>query len=352
MYSKNNKLPNKIWIFHKGGLGDWLLLNPVIQEIKKHSLDTKIYIFGDKNLRYLVKNERNINGYFISNDPSLFKNIRYDDKIILSNFHSFIHLTSCKQHYTNLVLKIFNLDSYNLKPKIYLNQNDDKFGRSYAKLFKNRMIILCNDTSEPFKKWDTKCWERVIKECTNYTFIQVGTNLNSRPINGALNMLSRTTLAQAMSLVKYSKLVVAIEGFFNHVANAFNIPRVILWGNNHPRNFGYNNNTINIWKRINCSPCMLKGHPSQECIRESVINKKVPQCMLAIEEFEVINAIKKILKEKHDPNIKYYKFKPTDRNACLDCKHNNICNIEFFKIRFSDLIILQLVDLPPKKWTQ
>jgi len=344
MYPKNNKLPNKIGIYHNGGLGDWLLLNPTLQEIKRRSPKTKIYIVSSNKIRPLLKAERNIDGYSTLPDWSIFKNnFRYDDDIILSNFFGFMRLTNCKQHWINFAFKIFNLDNRNVKPSIYLDQNEENFGRSCAKLFKNRIIILCNNTSESFKKWDTKRWERVIKKCANYVFVQIGSR-SSEPIDGALNMLGKTTLTQAMSLVKYSKLVVTVDGIFNHVANVFDVPKVILCGLYNPRNFGYYSNTINIWKKINCSPCFnLTNFPTQECKERCVNNKKTPQCMLAIEESEVINAIKKMLKEKHDPNIKYYKFKPIGRNACLDCKHKDICNIDSFKVKFCNLFNLQLI---------
>lgn len=345
MYLKNNKLPNKIGIYDNGGIGDWLLLNPVIQAIKRRSPKTKIYVLSThRTMRHLFETERYINGYSILPDYSVFKNnFRYDDKIILANFSVFIRMVQCKQHWINLAFRIFNVDNYKIKPKIYLDQNDESFGCSLAKSLKNRMIILCNDTSEVHKKWDTKRWERVIRECTNYVFVQVGPR-SGDPIKGALNMLGKTTLTQAISLVKYSKLVVAVDGLFNHVANVFDIPRVILWGIISPRNYGYNDNTINIWKKINCSPCLYLGNgPMQECNNLCFINKKIPLCMSAIEESEVTNAIKKLLKEKYDPNTKYYKFKSDRRNVCLDCKHNDICSIDFFKIRFSDLLNLQVL---------
>ena len=346
-YSKNNKLPDKIAIFNNGGIGDWLLLNSALQEIKRRSSKTKIYILSShKAVGPLLKAGRNIDGYSILPDYSIFKNnFNYDDDIILSNFFGFMRFTGCKQHQINFAFKIFNLDNKNVKPNIYLNQNDENFGRSYAKLFKNRMIILCNDTSEGFKKWDPKRWERVIKRCANYMFVQIGLN-SGKPIKGALNMLGKTTLTQAMSLVKYSKLVVTVDGLFNHVADAFDIPKVILWGIFDPSNFGYYNNTINIWKKIKCSPCTrLTYFPIQKCIKRCT-NKEVPvypQCMLAIEEAEVINAIKKMLKEKHDPSIKYYKFKSVGRNACVDCKHSDICNIDSFKMKFCQLFALQII---------
>jgi len=321
------------------------LLSPAIQELKRRSPSTKIYVVdSDRNMNYFFKAERNLNGYSILPDYSAFKNnFNYNDEIILTNFFGFILTTGCKQHWGNLALKLFNVDKRNLKPKIYLSQNDEKFGRSYAKLLKNKMVVLCNDTSEMHKRWDVKRWEEVIKKCKGYAFVQVGPR-SGRPIRGALNMLGRTTLAQAFSLVKYSKLVVAVDGLFNHVAHAFGIPKVILWSNSSPRNFGYNDNTINISKKIYCSPCRyLAKSPTRKCIIQCYVNKKVPQCMLAIKQLEVINAIKKMLNEKHDPNIKYYKFRPADKETCLDCRHNKICNIDWFKIRFSLLFNWQLI---------
>lgn len=338
-YSKSNKFPTKIGVFHYSGIGDWLLLNPAIKEIKRRSPNTKIYIVTDRNLQYFLETDRNIDSYSLLPDYSIFKkNFRYDEEIFLFSFWGFFRITMCRQHQINLACKILGLDNCNTKPEIYLKREDESFGHSYAKLFKNRMITLCCDTSGRLKDWDIKRWEIVVKKCKGYMFVQIG-GKSKNPIKGTCNMSGRTTLAQAMSLVKYSKLFVGIDGLFNHVANIFDIPKVILWGPGSPQNSGYSTNTINICKKLNCYPCF--EFPTQKC--QSKVAQGITQCMLAIEEYEITNAIKKMLREKYDPKIEYYKLKPVSKNICLDCNYKDICNIDFFKKRFSDLFLFKLI---------
>lgn len=338
-YSRSNNFPTKIGIFHNAGIGDWFLLNPAIKEIKRHSPDTKIYAVTSNQLQYFLKTDRNIDDYSILPDYSIFKkNFRYGEEIFLFSLWSFFRITRCKQHQINLAFKILDLDNCNTKPQIYLKQEDESFGHSYAKLFKNRMITLYCDTSDRLKDWYIKRWEIVVKKCKGYMFVQIG-GKSKNPIKGTCNMLGKTTLAQAMSLVKHSKLFVGIGGLFNHVADIFDIPKVILWGSGSPQNFGYCTNTINIWKKINCCPCY--EFPTQKC--QSKVAQGITQCMLAIEEYEVTNAIKKMLKEKYDPKIEYYKLKPASKNICLDCNYKDICNIDFFKKTFSDLFLFKLI---------
>jgi len=338
-YSRSNKFPTKIGIFHNSGIGDWFLLNPAIQEIKRRSPDTKIYVDAARILQYFLETDRNINGYSLLPDSSILKkNFRYDEEIFFLNFFGFFKITHCMQHQINLTYKMLNLGDCNTKPKIYLKREDESFGRLYAKLFKNRMITLCCNASHRLKDWDIKGWETVVKKCKGYMFVQIGANAEN-PVKGAFNMLGKTTLAQALSLVKYSKLFVGVNGLFNHVAEIFNIPKVILWGTASPQNFGYSANTINICKKRNCSPCY--EIPIKKC--QSKTRQGITQCMFAIEEYEVTNAIKKMLKDKYDPKIEYYKLKPASKNICLDCNYKDICSINFFKKRFSDLFLFRII---------
>lgn len=341
-YSTNDKLPLKIGIYHDSGIGDWFLLSSAIKELKKRAPDTKIFVVTNRQLGYFLRADRSINGYSLLPDYAVFKkNFKPKEEIFISSFWGFFKITGCRQHVINLTCKLFNIDKGNLKPEIYLNPEDESYGRSFAKSLKNKMVTLCCHTSDRRKDWDSRRWGNLVKKFKDLIFVQIGAfnELIDRPIKGVVNMSGKVSLPQAVSLVKYSKLFLGCEGIFNHAANVFGIPKVILWGVNNPRNFAYSENTINIWNKVYCSPC--KG-----VIRKKCINRKegsITRCMSAIREYEVSNAVKKMLKEKHDAKIKYYRLRPASADTCISCRHSEMCSIKFFQVRFSDLFLLKLL---------
>ena len=155
-------------------------------------------------------------------------------------------------------------------------------------------------------------------------------------------MLGRTSLTQAFAIVKHSRLLVGVDGVFNHVANAFGVPRVILWGPNHPRFMGYNTGTINIFKKIRCNPCWsFEFHLLPEICRSRSLNKEPCECMSMIEVAEVAEAVEKMLGGYPGAIPQGVAPALEGERACVPCALRNKCRPDFFKVRFRDLLLLR-----------
>ncbi|NQS88277.1 glycosyltransferase family 9 protein [Patescibacteria group bacterium] len=343
MRLRKKDFPKKIGIFHFAGLGDWLLLAPALKAIRNRFPGAKIYVYGYRQLDYFLKNSKLVDGYSLYPDYSVFKkNFRYDDKIFMSTFSGFFRITHCRQHVVALTGKIFNVDCSRISPELPLTYRDEKFGREFAQRCKDRLITLSAFTSQRMKEWDKKRWEKVIRHYRDYVFVQIGhkTGANNR-IQGTVDLLEKTTLPQAISLVKYSRLFVGSEGLFNHIAQVCGTPKIVLWGAGSPLNFGYTHNTLNIYKKISCSPCYLQ--PYQKCRRQSGFFKNTAKCMSAISVAEVIDAIKTMLESPFDREMTFSDRFAISRNLCAACNHKEKCALDFFSVRFSDLFVFQAI---------
>ncbi|MFA4889651.1 MAG: glycosyltransferase family 9 protein [Candidatus Omnitrophota bacterium] len=337
----HSRFSPKMGIFHYAGIGDWLLFSPALREIKRLSPTTKIYVVGGRSLKWVLENDKNVDGFNIIPDCSVLKkHFKFDDKIFVSTFSGFFSLTQCRMHILNLTFKILRIpvSEQGIKPELHLSEEDEEFGSRYADLFNDRMVTLCNDASLRLKSWDIQKWAKVVKIFKKCVFVQIGES-NTQPIPGAVRMAGRTTLTQALSLVKHSRLFAGVDGLFNHVANMFNTPKVILWGMHNPRNFVYRGNSINIWKDFHCAPCVI--HTGRSC--SSRANPALAKCMAAITTHEVANAIKKSLQLSYNPRIKYYRPAAQPRKYCARCKSAGICSSSFFMKRLSDLYLWKLV---------
>lgn len=329
---------NKLGILHIAGIGDWLLQSIVLNEFKKRYLNTKIYVVAPKNIEQLLKVSSFIDGYNLLPSYSVFTdNFSLNDKIFVSSYFGFRILTKCKANILDLVSRIFALGSFSLEYKFFLPAKYNSFGKYYSTLFKNKIITVCNSTTEKEKCWDTKRWETIVNRFPEYIFVQIGDY--GVPIKGAVSMLGKTSLFEACSLVKFSKAYIGIDGLFNHVSHFSQVPSLILWGPLSPDVFGYLNNSINIFKRIQCSPCEYIFN--KKC-RQSYYLKNITPCMAAIGINEVVLSLKNLL-SNGIKNVDNENFCRTKKDACSHCKHQILCSYKFFEIEFSKLFLLKLL---------
>lgn len=339
---KTNSDFKKFGILHFGGIGDWIIMIPAIRRMKERSPKTKIFVAAGKNTRYLLKRADYIDAFSLMPDCSVLENnFGLDEKIFVSSFRGFFRITRCCLHQSELANKILNREICYRKSEIPLDKKDEDYGIFHAKTFKNRMIVIASEGSYKGKEWERRKWERVIKSFPQYLFVQIGLGF-AKPLAGAVNLVGKTTLAQAMSLVKQCTLLVGVDNVFNHVGNAFDTPRVILWGAGDPLNYGYSNLTINIWKKRTCSLCSL-SQQQRQCEKGPQASNYdyITPCMADIKPDEVIRAIKTVLEAKHDNSLPQQPTANTD-NTCTHCLENKRCTINSFLRKFYDLSLFQL----------
>jgi ADP-heptose:LPS heptosyltransferase len=157
--------------------------------------------------------------------------------------------------------------------------------------------LACSPTTDNYlKDWPKENWQQLFKMI--YKKFNIPTVLfdNNRidefnDISGIINLCGKTTLKQAACIVKNSKLVLSSCGLPAHMAVAFKIPSIILYGFSNPEQWAPRNNCTIMSAKLSCSPCRREPWDSP---RSNCNNKK---CMYAISIHSVYYEVEKKLKE-------------------------------------------------------
>jgi ADP-heptose:LPS heptosyltransferase len=103
------------------------------------------------------------------------------------------------------------------------------------------------------------------------------------------NLQGKTSLSESMAYLEYSKLCIGNDSGMNHIAEAYGVPVVTLFGPTDPR-FGFaphGSKSITLSKELWCKPCSTTG--KKDCFRDQ------HYCMQMITVKEVESAALKIL---------------------------------------------------------
>jgi len=161
-------------------------------------------------------------------------------------------------------------------------------------------------TLVPGSAWKTKMWHwegyrdvaRFFKK-NGFTVILLGAEsdreVNARVADGLdiIDLAGKTSVADAMYVVKYSRLVICNDSMTLHLASAFKVPNVAIFCATAPE-FGFSpwrNHAIVVEKKgLSCKPC--RRHGSKRCPTGT------EACMKELLAEDVIQAAKTLLAVK------------------------------------------------------
>jgi ADP-heptose:LPS heptosyltransferase len=156
-----------------------------------------------------------------------------------------------------------------------------------------------------YKEWPLDNWNAVVarfhEACPDIAVAQIG-GAGDTPIEGIdCDLRGRTSISQAVWLVKHSVLHLGVDSFTNHAAGAFEHPAVIVFGSTSPMGSGYDT-AINLWAGLGCSPCYREDPAISRQSRGPCINPPGQEyaeprhaCMAAITVDQVWEAVVRLL---------------------------------------------------------
>jgi len=137
-------------------------------------------------------------------------------------------------------------------------------------------------------EWAAKRWNAKVVIFGSSSEIEIAAKVaNLMRTANPVNLCGHTTLGQAMALIKRCNFFLTNDSGLMHIAAAFNIPLVAIFGpTNHVVTSPMSSNARIIRHNIDCSPCLKEVCPFDH------------RCMLSIEPEEVweqMEALKKQL---------------------------------------------------------
>jgi len=185
-------------------------------------------------------------------------------------------------------------------PELYSDKKSDKFIEDLLKKNgvkeKDLLVIIHAAPQYYTHKWVNKRFAEVADFLVDdynakiifsgeYKDIELNNEIISLMKNGALNFAGKTKLKEFFALIKMSDLVISVDTSAMHIASAFDLPVIALFGAGNPI----------IWRPY-CDNCRVLYKKDSECVScmKHICDKNL-ECMKVIQVDDVINAIKEIL---------------------------------------------------------
>jgi len=164
-----------------------------------------------------------------------------------------------------------------------------------------KTVLISSGASVKERQWGACKFAAVAQDLIGYGFkvTLVGSNSGAGEaakiahlVPASVNLFGKNTLAQTAVLIKNSLLLVTMDSGLMHLAYALGTPTVSLFGSGIQKKWaprGKRHITIN--KNVPCSPCTRFGYTPQ-C-------KNSLKCIKSITVEEVVQAVKKIIDGGH-----------------------------------------------------
>ena len=327
----------KVLFIRFSSLGDVLLTTPVIRTFRTHFPDAEIHFLTKKPFASLLEYNPNIDTliHFDAENESILKLIirlqkehythiiDLHDKLRSALIKRFVKgkvFTYNKKHtYRKKLLKDRNLkpisstldlyasvlENFNLglderKLDLFLPDNEEVIAASFLPSDKKRIVTISPGASWYTKQYPTEYYKKIIRNLLDHYdigIVLIGTgqekNLTAKLASVSeteiLNLGGRTTLIESAVIIKHSDLFISGDCGPMHIAAAFEVPQIAIFGPTHPK-LGFapiNPNAEVLTLNLDCSPCTLHGN--NRCPKDYF------KCMMDLSPDLVLEHVDKIL---------------------------------------------------------
>ena len=202
-------------------------------------------------------------------------------------------------HYYQEMVKSLGLTPGRDKLSLELPESKKKWAREFISFIKKGPVVGLNPGAAfgPAKRWPPEKFGRLallLSEKLEATMFIFGTEADksaNAKIHGfapgnIIDLAGKTSLAEAMALIAICDAFVTNDSGLMHVGAALKTPMAAIFGSTNSITTGpFSENAIVIRKDLDCSPC-LKTHCKTDF-----------ECMMAITEEEVFEAVSSIIKK-------------------------------------------------------
>jgi len=182
-------------------------------------------------------------------------------------------------------------EMYVAPPRKTSKQIEQMTGFSYTT---EKYAVFCPFSVYASKRWPDAYWKQIalrIRGRYNLRAVILGQDRDASDgeaiaaATGTRSLAGHTTLNDAAEIIKHAKLVIGVDNGLTHMAHAFRIPTIALFGSTCPYSYaGVETSKIIYHKRF-CSPCNNK----------SICHKRF-DCMQEIEPDQVLSELKPLMK--------------------------------------------------------
>jgi ADP-heptose:LPS heptosyltransferase len=277
-----------------GGLGDSLICTPAYRALRETYPDHKIIVYyPGKGHRDVLLHNPHIDSLRALKKSAMwryplhfFAYVFNRRELMKAHFMHFQHIPPSSVYNKNVVdlaAEILGVPLERRNVQLFFTEEEDTWARNALAGRQNIVIMHVHSRTSPNHNWRMENWVELVRQLPEYTFVQLGNAQESSSIEGALDWRGKTTLRQALCLIKHADSFVGVEASLAHATSAFDVPGVVLFGDTSPAHWGHENN-INIYKEVSCAPCFFRlgGLPcpyNHECM-ELIMVEEVKEALV------------------------------------------------------------------------
>lgn len=295
----------KALVFFSAGVGDAILLVPLVNELKKQgylvtglftspfgceSIFENTQLFDDIKIKknkllfvlFSILNFRKYDTVFLNHFSFSKSNLTlaaFLGKDVYTNYKEFtsaqsspaIHFIHPKSNTHDALQNVFLINSSATLSDLNFNLSYTSQNTSFN-LPKNYIVIQASSANNkaPYKNWDIEKWLELFKylqiKSPSSTLVLLGDNtelhLNAK-INNAnypnvISFIGKTTLNDTMEIIYQSQFYIGLDSGLMHIAVALNKPTFTIWGASNPTQYGYewlNAKHKIVSLNLACAPC-------------------------------------------------------------------------------------------------
>ena len=336
-------------VFFSAGVGDALLLVPLVNELKKNDYKVTGLFTSKYNCESIFENTDLFDAIEIKkNKLSLITfsvlNLRKFDAVFLNHFsfcksHLILSTLFGKHIYTNYkeftsaqssnsihfiepkvnthdaLQHLFLLNSKATLQDLDFNINYKPYQNNSFNLPSNYIVIQASSANNnaPYKNWAFQNWLHLFKHLSSTTIVLLGDHtethlneaINTSDFPNVISLIGKTTLNDVMEIIYHSNYYIGLDSGLMHIAVALNKPTFTIWGASNPKLYGYDwmgtkHKIVSL--HLSCSPCSswLNANTSRVSYPTQCSDFK---CITNIPVKSVINELSVFLNQIETKNV-------------------------------------------------
>jgi ADP-heptose:LPS heptosyltransferase len=262
---------NHLHLWRSGQLGDVLLCTPALRKLKEINPRCRLTFHTEaisliEGLTF-VDNVRPLHDY--RDLPAGNINLSYEPCIPPQSVPP-------RRHLAKILGDLLGFEVRNIRPSCKFNKDMLRYYITLLSHFRKPWIVVNRYASAwtPNKTWPEALWDDLIDRLVTWsTVIEIGTffpSISRLDCDRYLNLVGRLSLEQLVALIAAADLKVGPISGPIHIAAAFSVPSVVIFGGyEHPISTHYPGN-IDLYSAVPCAPCWLRDPCpfDRKCLRQ------------------------------------------------------------------------------------
>lgn len=327
----------KALIFFSAGVGDALLLVPLVNELKKQGYQVTGLFTSAFHCESIFENTRLFDTIIEKkNKPALYLfsilNKKKYDKVFLNHFSysrshiscasflgkqvstnynlikrsDFFHVVKSKENTHDALQNVFLLNPETSLINLDFNLQYNPPVKISIQLPKKYIVVQVSSANDkaPYKNWEIEKWLKLFVHLNktlpdtkllllgDHTELHIHKKINSAAHTNVISLIGKTTLNEVMEILYHSQFYIGLDSGIMHMAVALNKPTFTLWGASSPALYGYEwigekHKIVSL--QLYCAPCSAWINPNTSRVKDP----------LSCPDFKCIKdlSVEKVIKE-------------------------------------------------------